>query len=91
MDADGSDPVQLTTNTDYDVQPAWSPDGTRIAYVTDADGDLEVVTMPATGGAATDVTTTAAGVERPAAGLGRYAGRPPRGKPPPRRHRRRRR
>ena len=52
MDADGAGQVQRTTNIDYDVQPAWSPDGTRIAYVTNADGDLEVVSMPAGGGAA---------------------------------------
>ena len=34
MRADGSDPVQLTNNTVYDVQPAYSPDCTRIAFET---------------------------------------------------------
>ena len=64
MDADGSDQVRLTNNSDYDVQPAWSPDGSRIAFASDAgaDGDLEVVHMPATGGTVSSVTATAAGV-----------------------------
>lgn len=32
MDADGSNPQQLTRGDDLDRQPRWSPDGTRIAY-----------------------------------------------------------
>ena len=36
MDADGSDLSQLTTNPGLDEQPVASPDGRRIAYVSDA-------------------------------------------------------
>jgi TolB protein len=65
MDSDGSDAMRLTTNGDYDVQPAWSPDGTRIAFESDAgnDGDREILSMPASAGAAaSNVTSTAPGI-----------------------------
>jgi Tol biopolymer transport system component len=81
--ADGSDPVRLTNNGVYDVQPAYSPDGTRIAYETREDGDREVYVRPATaGGAAANVTNTAAGVtdEQPDWGWG---GPPAPPSPPP--------
>ena len=32
MSADGSDARRLTSNTSGDYQPAWSPDGSRIAF-----------------------------------------------------------
>ena len=35
--SDGSDPQQLTSNTVADFQPAYSPDGTRIAFVRTGD------------------------------------------------------
>ena len=39
MNADGTNPTRLTDNTAYDRSPAWSPDGTQIAFVSGPDQD----------------------------------------------------
>jgi Tol biopolymer transport system component len=33
MDADGSDPIMITSSTDIDEAPVWSPDGSSIAFL----------------------------------------------------------
>ena len=37
MNADGSNPVNLSNNGANDSGPSWSPDGTRIAFNRDDD------------------------------------------------------
>src|SRR5262249_44551193 len=38
INSDGSDHRPLTTGNRNDVSPRWSPDGSRLAYLSDADG-----------------------------------------------------
>jgi len=49
MRSDGSDPVRLTSGTSNDSLPVWSPDGRRIAFVSDRDGNREIYVMNADG------------------------------------------
>ena len=49
MNADGSGKRNLTRNAARDVRPSWSPDGRRIAFVSDRDGRLEAHVMNADG------------------------------------------
>ncbi len=50
MNTDGSDVKQITDNQYFDFDPAWSPDGTRIAFDTIRNnGDSEIYLMNADG------------------------------------------
>ena len=49
MNADGRNPVRLTHNSDWDRAPAWSPDGTRIAFNSTRDGRNAIYVMNADG------------------------------------------
>ena len=53
MDADGGNEQRLTENRKNDESPSWSPDGERIAFVSDRKGDFEnyeIYVMGADGG-----------------------------------------
>ena len=39
-DSDGANTWRLTNNTHFDVLPAWSPDGGRVAFISDPDRNL---------------------------------------------------
>ena len=49
MNADGSNPVNLTHDSAVDGSPAWSPDGTRIAFSSNARGLFDIWVMNADG------------------------------------------
>jgi dipeptidyl aminopeptidase/acylaminoacyl peptidase len=55
MDADGHNQRQLTTSGKNGF-PAWSPDGRRIAFTSDRDGDWEIFVMDADGRNQTQMT-----------------------------------
>jgi Tol biopolymer transport system component len=44
-------PSRLTTNPAFDFSPVWSPDGLRIAFVREIPGGMEILIVPAAGGA----------------------------------------
>ena len=44
MDAEGMNVQRLTDNSAADVSPSWSPDGSRIVFVSDRDGNYEIYT-----------------------------------------------
>lgn len=56
MNVDGTGLDTLTDNTAADANPAWSPDGTRIVFDTDRDGNNEIYTMEVDGSNPTRVT-----------------------------------
>jgi Tol biopolymer transport system component len=58
MNADGSDWTRLTWDDANDLLPRWSPDGTRIAFVSDRTGDYEVFVMNADGSDPVNLTLT---------------------------------
>lgn len=49
MDAEGSDPRNLTDSPASDMNPRWSPDGSRIAFKSDRTGTHEIWVMDADG------------------------------------------
>jgi Tol biopolymer transport system component len=49
VDTDGQNLEQITDNSYWDLYPAWSPDGTRIAFLSERDSDLDLYIMNADG------------------------------------------
>jgi len=58
VDADGSNPTNLTNNPALDTHAAWSADGTKIAFTSARDGNNEIYTMNADGTEQTNVSNS---------------------------------
>jgi len=55
-------PRQLTNATKSSMQPAWSPDGSWLAFVSDRDGKRQLYRIAVAGGEAEKLTTSEDGV-----------------------------
>ena len=61
VNTDGGKAVRLTTHDAFDSNPVWSPDGSKIAFVSDRDGGTkDIYLMAADGGTAKRLTTHSA-------------------------------
>ena len=56
MNADGSEQAQLSTGGDQEMYPVWSPDGTKIAYASRQNDNIDLFVMNADGSAVTRLT-----------------------------------
>jgi Tol biopolymer transport system component len=63
--ADGTT-KRLTTWSGDDIQPTWSPDGSKIAFTSSRSGMYQIWTVSATGGSPTRITHTSTSERDPA-------------------------
>jgi Tol biopolymer transport system component len=66
ISSDGSGAYRVTTEPGSDVDPAWSPDGSRIAFTSERDGNREIYVMNANGTNPVRLTNALASDYRPA-------------------------
>lgn len=65
MTSDGSAFVNITDHPDGDTDPAWSPDGSRIAFVSTRSGNADLWVMDVDGGGLVQVTDNEGSVRFP--------------------------
>lgn len=66
IDTNGTVPTRLTSTAGADINPAWSPDGRRIVFASDRDGNREIYVMNADGSNPARLTDHGAADYRPA-------------------------
>ncbi len=66
IDPDRTDLTSVSCARGQDIDPAWSPDGRRIAFASNRTGDYEIWVMNADGSGATRLTKDAAADQHPA-------------------------
>jgi Tol biopolymer transport system component len=64
--AKGTNLLRLTTSPGNDLNPSWSPDGTKIAFTSKRTGNNEIFVMNADGTGQVDITNNAAADNQPA-------------------------
>lgn len=65
MDDDGRNQINLTNNPALDEYPCWSPDGKKIAFVSERDGNREIYVMDADGANLRNLTNNPASDDYP--------------------------
>lgn len=60
MDSNGANPMRLTDTVSNDTAPIWSPDGSKIAFHSDRNGDRDIYVMNSDGSEAVNLTDNAA-------------------------------
>ena len=58
--ANGGKATQLTTHPAHDTRPIWSPDGSKIAFASDRNGNFDIFVMDKEGGNPKQLTTHSA-------------------------------
>ena len=66
MEADGTNPVNLTNHPAIDLGPDWSPDGKQIAFYSNRKENVDIYVMDADGANPIRLTNAAAKDRRPA-------------------------
>lgn len=56
MDSNGQNPLRLTDEQVNAISPVWSPDGAKIAFVSDQDGDFDIWAMNSDGSGPVNLT-----------------------------------
>ena len=58
--ANGGKAAQLTTHPAHDTRPVWSPDGSKIVFASDRNGNFDIFVMDKEGGSPKQLTTHSA-------------------------------